>query len=177
VTIGSVTRTRLQELGDALDHAEATDPSLRPRQGCNAFARRAPAPWERLQSGSSWLPPQHPAVRAYWRELKGAIGQHAYAEGDLRTCRRNYKRAWQAYENLTVERDSGFFLDHPTLRAILDARAVVVESYAILEQVEAVAKYQRDIEAARRRASHNAKLTAAGQALARAIKQSITGAP
>ena len=170
------TNTRLQDAGDALDHAEATDPSLR-RRSHGAFATRPLAPWERLSGGNFvWIPPRHKAVRAYWRELKANMRRHLYVEDTLRICRRKFKLAWLAYEQLTVERDSGAFLECPSLRAVLDARALLVESHMILEQVEAAAKYQRDIEAARRRAAQNAKLKTEGQALARAIKQSIGAA-
>jgi hypothetical protein len=137
-------KTKLRELGDALDLAEGTDPSLRPRDR-GAFVRRAPAPWERL-SLHSWVPPQHSAVRAYWRELKAAMQQPVYTEyteRDLRRCRRKFERAWQAYDDLTITRDSGFFIgDRPSLRAVLNARAAVIESFTILDQIESRPKYQ-----------------------------------
>jgi hypothetical protein len=143
----------LQEAGDALDHAEATDPALRPRGRCGGFAVRRPTPFERLSGGNLfWVVPRHSAVRAYWRALKTAMGQHVYVEDTLRVCRRKFKLAWNAYDDLTIARDSGAFLEHPTLRAILDARAVLVESYTILEQVEASAAYMRQIKANKRAA-------------------------
>jgi hypothetical protein len=148
VTIDKSFYDRLQELGNALDHAEATDPALRPRDRGRGFAVRRRAPWERLGSNNVWIVPQHSAVRAYWRELKADIGRHVYVECDLRTCRQNYKRAWNAYDDLTIARDSGAFLERPSLRTILDARAVVVESFIILEQVEASATAIRRMKAA-----------------------------
>jgi hypothetical protein len=138
-------KTQLQELGDALDQAEASDPSLRPRDGRNAFNRHLrTANWE---GSIAWVVPQHSAVRAYWFALRRAMGKHIYVEGDLRTCRRNWNKAVDAYDDLTTRRDSGYFIsDLPSLRAILDARAAAVESYIILEQVFAQAQYLRQIK-------------------------------
>jgi hypothetical protein len=174
-------KPRLQELGDALDIAEATDPILRPRDCHEAFAERPLAPFEYALSKSRaatyvWIPPHHPAVRAYWRELKADILLHPYVEDDLRHCRKRYRLAWARYDDMTVRRDSGAFPitdETPSLRAILDARAELVEAFTILEQVTAATKYQRDIAAAKRRTDHNAKLHQNGRALVRAIKQTI----
>lgn len=174
----------LQELGDALDIAEATDPALRPRDCREAFAERPYAPFEcalyKFKSGYVWLPPHHPAVRAYWFALKAEIPRHAYVEDDLRHCRKRYRLALARYEEMTAHRDSGSYPiddETPSLRAILDARAELVEAFTILEQVTAATKYQRDIVTAQRRAEHNAKLRRHGRSLVRAIKQTINRVP
>jgi len=162
----------LQELGDALDHAEASDPALRPRKR-GAFAH-PPASYEASFTNYAWLPPQHPAVRAYWRQLKAGIREHVYVEDTLRRCRKRHRLAWDHYSDLTVRRDSGAFVaDFPTLRAILDARAALVESHIILQQVEASSEYRRRVEAARKRKLGNQIKLSQAQALVRALKRSI----
>jgi hypothetical protein len=156
--------TRLQELGRALDLAEACDAELRPRDMRSdrpGFATYMPyklAPWETMTSGAPWLVPQHAAVRAYWRELKSAMRSHVYVEDTLRRCRRRFKLASIAYDDLTIQRDSGYFIsDLPSLRSILDARAELVESHIILQQVEATATYFRRIKQNKRNAASNRK--------------------
>jgi hypothetical protein len=165
--------TRLQELGDALDLIEASDAALRPRTH-DAFAS-PPAPFEATYTSFTWLPPNHPAVRAYWRELKRSIRSHVYVEDTLRRCRKRHRDAWKVYSDLTTRRDSGFFIgEGVTLRAVLDARAALVESYIILEQVEAATQYRRRVEAARKRKlSDEIKLRQA-QVLVRQLKKAIS---
>ena len=160
-----------QDLGDALDLVEASDAALRPRKR-GAFAS-PPASFEAKFSNYAWLPPQHPAVRAYWRELESGIRRQVYKEDTLRRCRKRHRQAWESYSDLTVTRDSGAFLEHPSLRAILDARAELVEAHLILQQVEASSEYRRRVEAARKRKLGNQIKLSQAQALVRALKRSI----
>jgi hypothetical protein len=174
VALNSATQTTLQELGDALDFAEAKDPALHRSRSRfeNKRASRMHAygrPWLQPNSASDlasydliWSPPRHRAVAAYWQALKSAIKHHAYVEDDLRTCRTRFKDAREIYQNKTAYRnqrgiewcDGGKGV---SLRAILDARAVMVEAFTILEQVEASAKYLRQIQANKRAAETDGK--------------------
>jgi hypothetical protein len=186
--------TRLQELGDALDLAEACDADLRPRDmrsdrpGFATYTARSfqseayryehanykTAEWEVLTSGAPWIVPQHRAVRAYWRELKAAMRKHVYVEDTLRRCRRRFKLASAVYEDLTIRRDSGYFIyDLPSLRSILDARAELIESHIILQQVEAATQYKNRVEAARRRKLANEIKLSQARVLIRQLKKAI----
>ena len=170
----SATLTTLQELGDALDFAEAKDPALHRSRSRfeNKRASRMHAygrPWLQPNSASDlasydliWSPPRHRAIAAYWQALKSAIKHHAYVEDDLRTCRKWFKDAREIYENKAAYRDQqGIEWSDGgkgvSLRAILDARAVMVEAFTILEQVEASAKYLRQIQANKRAAESDGK--------------------
>jgi hypothetical protein len=178
-------KSKLQELGDALDYAEATDPELRPRDmqdddrpGFATYIRPRVkhAEWEAMTNGAPWIVPQHSAVRAYWRELKSAMRNHVYAEDTLRRCRRKFKLASALYDDLTIRRDSGYFLisdETPTLRTILDARAALIESHTILRQVEATTEYRNRIEAARRRKLENEIKLRQAQVLVRQLKKAV----
>ena len=157
------------ELAAALDHAEATVPALhrlRSQYGCvivgpmYAYGRN----WHEANQSYElqWKPPRHRAVAAYWRVLKASIFRWGYVEDDLRTCRNRFKEAREIYENKTLYRardvewsDGGKGV---SLRAILDARAAMVEAFAILKQVEGEAKYWRQIQANKRAAERDAKL-------------------
>jgi len=174
VTLNIATQTTLQELGDALDEAEASHPALHRSRSrfqtslasqMHAYGR----PWLQPNSASDlasydlmWSPPRHRAVAAYWQALKSAMKHHIYVEDDLRTCRKRFEEAREVYENKTTYRgkrgiewsDGG---NGVSLRAILDARAVMVEAFTILEQVEASAKYLRQIQANKRAAESDGK--------------------
>jgi hypothetical protein len=174
VILNSATQTTLQELGDALDFAEAKDPALHRLR--SRFENKHPSrmhaygrTWLQPNSASDlasydliWSPPRHRAVAAYWQALKSAIKHHAYVEDDLRTCRKRFKDAREIYENKTQYRDQRRIEwsdggKGVSLRAILDARAVMVEAFTILEQVEASAKYLRQIQANKRAAESDGK--------------------
>jgi len=179
----SKSSTRLQELGDALDLAEARDAALRPRDmrsdrpGFATYTRPRimPAPWEaELAGGGPWIVPQHPAVRAYWRELKSIMDNRVYVADTLRRCRRRFKLASALYDDLTIRRDSGYFIyDLPSLRSILDARAELIESHIILQQVEAATQYKNRVEAARRRKLANEIKLGQARVLIRQLKKAI----
>jgi hypothetical protein len=168
VKTNSATRTILQAAGDALDQAEARGGALhrlRSRFESKRVSRMQAYGRPYLQPNSAgdqssfelvWCPPLRRVVNVYWRTLKASIKYDPYFDGDLRTCRASFKAAREAYETKTeyrshdVEwRDGG---ESVSLRAILDARAVMVETFMILEQVEGRAKYLRQIEANKRAA-------------------------
>jgi hypothetical protein len=166
--------TRLQVLGDALDLIEASDAALhrsrsrfesKPVSRMEAYGR----PWLMPNSaiGQSfelvWCPPVHRAVAAYWQALKSTIRHDESFEGDLRTCRKVFKEAREVYEIKTEYRsrhgiewkDGGASV---SLRAILDARAEMVEAFALLEQVEGPAKYWRQIKTNKRAGENDRRL-------------------
>ncbi len=152
-------------LGDALDHAEATIPALdrmrsRTRQSITgpmaAYGRNYYTPGESY--GLHWVLPRHPSVLAYWRQLKSNIVIPPVIEDDLRTCRKRFKEAREIYENKTLYRSRAVHAEEVSLRAILDARAVMVAAFMALEQVEGHAKYWRQIRANKLAADRDAKL-------------------
>ena len=162
---------RLQELGSALDRAERADPELRPRDmrsdrpGFATYIRPRVrrAPWEaELAGGGVWIVPQHSAVRAYWRELKATMQQPVdteYTKREWQKRRRKFERASATYDDLTIRRDSSYFIsDLPSLRAILDARAALIESYTNWQRLEIPAQYQRQIKANKRAGENDARL-------------------
>jgi hypothetical protein len=192
VTVNSATRTTSQELGDALDHAEATVPALHWSRS-RTENKRAPRmhyygrDWLKPRYRDHvagydlmWSPPAHRAVAEYWRELYRLIPRPPYNSAeDLRTCRKRFKEAREIYENKTRYRDTRQWVNEAegrkatSLRAILDARAAMVEAFMILGEVEGHAKYWRACQAHERKVERETKRLAHGRALAQAIKQSI----